>query len=91
MSSIDVLKRALQVTENKIELGYGSDFTIATAEVQKEALTEAIEALEKVGHVQAIRDRVSLINKKSQKHGDLTFECLLAFIDSLDKSDSTTN
>ena len=37
--------------------------------------------IEKVG---AIHDRVSLLNKKAQKHGDLTFESLLNFIDSLD-------
>ena len=48
---------------------------------------KSFEAGEKSGikKVDAIRDRVSLLNKKAQKHGDLSFESLLEFIDSLDE------
>lgn len=73
MSSIDVLTAFVE--------NYACEFDT----VLLDAIVEGVEALEKVGQVQAIRDRVSLINTKAQKHGDLTFECLLAFIDSLDK------
>ena len=87
MSSIDVLKRELDSLNKNIShwLGNGADESsnlIKHRLEQKKALDDAVKALEKVD---AIRDRVSLLNKKAQKHGDLSFESLLEFIDSLDK------
>lgn len=65
---------------NYVELGcWHPDTGDMTVTLQK------VDGITPAGKVQAIRDRVSLINVKAQKHGNLTCEELLNFIDSLDK------
>tara|TARA_R110002096_G_scaffold327284_10_gene521333 strand:- start:2452 stop:2721 length:270 start_codon:yes stop_codon:yes gene_type:complete len=85
MSNIDVLKQWRkdydQDARNDLSGCLGGPAHIPEFKQKEKALTEAIEALVKVA---AIRELVSLINKKAQKHGDLSFERLLEFIDSLD-------
>jgi len=99
MSSIDVLKRELESLDGNIKhwLGNGADKSsklIKHRLEQKKALSEAIEALERVGHVQDIRERVEKLRPSDyyKKYDSIPIELtasiksdLIGFIDSLDK------